>query len=407
MSLDSADFAEHADGRNVRSAAWASPCRGGLAVTLLAAVLTACGDAAGPGGGRGSATLVAAAADYACAVDSLGQAWCWGAGSLGQLGNGDTLDSRVPLRVTGGHVADQISAGDFHACLLTPVGEAWCWGTNFTGVIGTGGITGREPVPLRVAGGHRFSSLSAGGSHSCALDGAGAAWCWGQGNNGRLGTGDSADVYQPAAVVTDQRFVAITAGSAHSCGLNAQGEAFCWGSNFRGQLGSGDTLDALTPVPVTGGALFRAVEAGGYHTCGLLQSGEARCWGNDVTAELGDGRLVPQAVVTPVAVFGDRRFTRLAVGNYHACAVTGAGAGWCWGQSVYGKLGNATYFPTPVPVAVAGEHRFALIAAASNHSCALSTEGRLYCWGRNSLGQLGTGMRGDAFSPVEVAPLEE
>jgi alpha-tubulin suppressor-like RCC1 family protein len=373
---------------------------------LLGALLAGCGDAAGPGGRRGSAIQVVAGGDHACGVDSLGQAWCWGAGNLGQLGNGDTLDSRVPQKVTGGLVVAQISAGDFHACALTRTGEAWCWGTNFTGVLGIGALTGPEPTPLRVAGGHRFSRLSAGGSHTCALEADGTAWCWGQGNNGRLGTGDTLDLFLPSPVFTDQRFVAVTAGSAHSCGLTAQGEAFCWGSNFRGQLGSGDTLDAVAPVPVHGGSLFRAVEAGGYHTCGLLQTGEARCWGNDVTAELGDGRLVAEAVVAPVAVAGDRRFSVLAVGNYHACAITTAGAGWCWGQSVYGKLGNETYLPTAVPVAVAGAHRFVRIAAASNHSCAVAADGQLFCWGRNSLGQLGTGRRSDALAPVEVAPLE-
>ena len=100
---------------------------------------------------------------------------------------------------------------------------------------------------------------------------------------------------------------------------------------------------------------------------------------------------------------------RLAPGacaGYHACAITAEGAGWCWGQSVYGKLGNETYFPTPVPVAVAGGHIFRGIAAASNHTCAADKDGQLFCWGRNSLGQLGTGERGDAFAPVEVAPLE-
>jgi alpha-tubulin suppressor-like RCC1 family protein len=374
---------------------------------LLPLAAAACGDGSGPDIGHRGARQVVAAADYACAVDLPGQAWCWGAGNLGQLGTGDTLGSRVPRPVAGSLIVSRITAGDFHACALTRAGEPWCWGTNFTGVLGIGSVTGREPLPLKVGGGHSFTAISAGGAHTCALDAAGAAWCWGQGNEGRLGTADTADHYLPMLVQTDRRFVVITAGFAHSCGLTVEGEAFCWGSNFRGQLGSGDTLDALTPRPVVGGERFSAIEAGGYHTCGLLQrNGEARCWGNDVSAELGDGRLAPEAIVVPVAVAGARPFATLAVGNYHACAITAAGAAWCWGQSVYGKLGNNDYFPTAVPVAVAGDLVFHAIAAASNHSCATTRDGRLFCWGRNILGQLGTGRRGDALTPAEVAPLQ-
>jgi alpha-tubulin suppressor-like RCC1 family protein len=375
-------------------------------VALLLAV-AGCADGSGPDSGGHGIRQIVAAADYACAVDSLGQAWCWGAGNLGQLGSGDTIGSVVPLPVAGRLVIARMTAGDFHACALTARGVPWCWGTNFTGVLGIGQATGPEPLPLQVGGGHHFTAISAGGEHTCALDADGMAWCWGQGGQGRLGTADGTNHFLPAAVQTDQRFVAVTAGFAHTCGLTAEGDAFCWGSNFRGQLGTGDTLDALVPRPVVGGERFRQLDAGGYHTCGLVQqSGEARCWGNDVTAELGDGRLVPEAIVMPVPVAGGRHFTRLTVGNYHACAITASGAAWCWGQSVYGKLGNDDFVPTAVPVAVAGGIAFRNVAAASNHTCAASRDGRLFCWGRNSLGQLGTGDNHDALAPVEVAPLE-
>src|SRR5262249_51443854 len=133
---------------------------------------------------------------------------------------------------------------------------------------------------------------------------------------------------------------------------------------------------------------------------------EAWCWGNDAASELGDGQPVSGAVVSPVPIVGGRQFESISLGNYHACAVTAQGDGWCWGQSIYGKLGNATYFPTAVPVAVVGGHPFRSISPANNHTCGIDTDGKLFCWGWNYLGQLGTGRPQDALIPVEVAPLK-
>src|SRR5262245_52470970 len=129
--------------------------RGSLRVLPLAgALLVACGNESGPGSGS-EAVLVTAAADYACALDDRGQVWCWGAGNLGQLGNGETLNSRSPVPIASDVAMATVSAGDFHACALTRAGAAWCWGTNFTGVIGIGTATGLEPRPREVSGGLR------------------------------------------------------------------------------------------------------------------------------------------------------------------------------------------------------------------------------------------------------------
>src|SRR5262245_23352689 len=134
-----------------------------LTLSLLAgAILAGCGDGTGPGVGARNAKAISAAADYSCAIDGENKLWCWGAGGLGRLGNGDTLDSRIPVAVVGGHSVKQLTAGSFHSCALTSGGQAWCWGTNFTGVLGIGSITGPEPTPVLVTGGHNFKSLSAG-----------------------------------------------------------------------------------------------------------------------------------------------------------------------------------------------------------------------------------------------------
>lgn len=376
-----------------------------LFLTVLAAGGSGCGDGTGPTGAAASSILMAAAGDYTCAVDTLQQGWCWGGGLTGQLGNGDTLTQLTPQPLSVPLYLTALSAGDFHACGLDRDAQAWCWGTNFIGVLGIGNYSGREPNPLPVAGGHRFKSISAGDSHTCGLDLSGAAWCWGQGAWGQLGLGDTLPRPLPTAVATSLRFSRLAAGGLHTCARTAEGVAWCWGANFLGQLGTGDTVGSLTPRPVGGGHHFDHLDTGNYHTCGLVRHGEAWCWGSDFASELGSGLSSQDAVVLPVPVHGGRRFVGLAVGRDHSCALTAANTIWCWGSSVYGKLGNEEVQPTTVPVQVSGGFRFTSVAAAGNHTCASTTANQIYCWGRNILGQFGNATRQGSLTPTPSLPL--
>lgn len=73
--------------------------------------------------------------------------------------------------------------------------------------------------------------------------------------------------------------VRISSGFGHSCGLDAAGQASCWGRNQVGDLGDGTTVSRSSPAPVAGGHVFRAIDAGLGSTCALDQDGAAHCWG--------------------------------------------------------------------------------------------------------------------------------
>src|SRR5574338_213937 len=96
-----------------------------LLPTLVLSVLAACGGDSGPSQSGEVARMVSAGSDNACALDATGQVWCWGAGAVGQIGNGDLDDARVPEAVIGGLTGRLVSTGEYHACALTPASVAW------------------------------------------------------------------------------------------------------------------------------------------------------------------------------------------------------------------------------------------------------------------------------------------
>jgi alpha-tubulin suppressor-like RCC1 family protein len=92
--------------------------------------------------GTPGASPISAGALHACALDS-GKAYCWGFNDFGQLGDGSTAESLVPVAVTtsgvrAGTTLTQISAGGEQACALDSAGAAYCWGHNVLGDLGDG-----------------------------------------------------------------------------------------------------------------------------------------------------------------------------------------------------------------------------------------------------------------------------
>jgi len=207
-------------------------------------------------------------------------------------------------------------------------------------------------------------------------------------------------------------FVAASAGSDHTCGVTGNGGLLCWGRNRNGQLGDGSTEDRNVPTAVAGLPPVAAVSAGVEHTCAVTTDGVAYCWGNAYWGALGIGGSAsdPQRE-RPSQVATTARFTSIAAGVSHTCALDAEGRAWCWGSSPVGAVGAAvadSCGPLPcsrIPVAVEGGVRFTTIAAGASWTCAIAVDGDLYCWGGNKYGELGsvTGETCDVGSGDPVA----
>lgn len=359
-----------------------------------------------------SFSALSAGYDHTCGLTTGGSLYCWGENNDGQLGNGGATRSPYPTAVAGGLTAASVGTGLWRSCALTGAGAAWCWGdSGLTNVItlGTGAL-----VPVLVPGAPVFATMVVGGTHACGLTSGGQAFCWGSNSWGQLGDPTTSGSNVPRAVAGGLSFTALSAGSAHTCGLAANSVAYCWGYNALGGLGTGTTVASAVPVPVQGGLHFVALASGYNHTCGVTADGALYCWGANGHGQLGaasaqicpgqaDAVATDACSLTPLRVAGVPAVRGVGAGWAHTCALTTAGAAFCWGENTYAQLGNGTRTDSPTPVPVVGGLVFASLSSAYYHSCGLTTGGVAYCWGLGPHGELGDGATESRTAPVRVA----
>jgi alpha-tubulin suppressor-like RCC1 family protein len=322
----------------------------------------------------------------------------------------------VPPPFTG---STRIDAGGTHTCVTMLSDQVRCWGANEVGQLGVGAPSPDE-LPVNVADTDGIGPLGGvrqvvtGDRHSCALIVTTRVLCWGEGDDGRLGTPGISGVDRPRPILEvaldGQVFdgvVQIAAGWAHTCALLATSQVACWGRNTSGQVGNGTLSAAPYPRFVlarTGGARLTgvtAIAAGAFHTCARLRDGTARCWGENLAGGLGDGtttdRRRPAVVLAPTGAKPLRGVVALTGGASSSCALVQGGQVRCWGYNAQRQLGitAATNRTRPVVVGVAGS-RTALtgvtqVTGSSGGYCARRTNGEVWCWGGDNRGQRGDG----------------
>lgn len=254
------------------------------------------------GGARSFARFTQGAnRNHTCAVTPNDRVLCWGLNLHGQLGDGSTANSSIPLELPGGPSFREATSGFRHSCALTPAGAAYCWGSNAEGQLGDGTLESRA-APTAVAGGLTFVSIGASFQHSCGLTAAGAAYCWGANTVGQLGNGSNAASPAPVAVSGGHSFAQLLVSPGGGCGLSGTGVAHCWGQNSDGQLGDGSISDRNAPVAVGGGHRFASIGAGSRSACGLSTAAELLCWGGNVEGQLGDGGTTSRLTPAPISV---------------------------------------------------------------------------------------------------------
>jgi alpha-tubulin suppressor-like RCC1 family protein len=126
-----------------------------------------------------------------------GSYYNWGYNQAGQLGDGSTTDSPVPVRVTlraGVVQVFQGGSGQKNGQTLAILADdsLWAWGNGKYGQLGTRSThNSTTPVRVTLPDGAQAASVATGGFASYAIDTAGKLWAWGRNDDGQLGTGGS------------------------------------------------------------------------------------------------------------------------------------------------------------------------------------------------------------------------
>jgi len=457
---------------------------------------------------------ISAGFEFVLAVRRDGTAWAWGSNEFGRLGTNDPpgTDRSLPERindVAGGDIDGlgdvvKVAAGWQHGLALKADGSVVAWGRNGSGELGDG-TTNDTFIPVPVAGLADVVDIAAGDRASLALTADGKVWIWGVPVSGAgkslvpdvagtgdldLGTivldsdddgvpdaldafpldpdettdndddgiGDNADLDDDNDGVSDvdeqalgldpldpydtssdddgdgwALYLEVRAGSdptltndapAYAMGLSIlsgasnhvwdyRGDLIGWGANGDGQLGRG--TDGATPIAVD--VPIDAVIAGAIdeHSLVLRSTGELLAVGDNDQAQTSRPDSPEELLVAAVSGLENGQpvpfnVVDVAASEFGAYAVGAGGQLWVWGGNGFDQFGDPladpTFSPTPrrVPI-IDDKGRYIPIAdieAGDLFAFAQTVDGRLFGWGANGGGQIGTGGTLAVESPTEV-----
>ena len=288
------------------------------------------------GSGRTAKDIIAGYS-HTCALLDNDAVKCWGYGAYSRLGQGNTDDlgdnegemgnNLNPIALGSDVKAKVISAGNIHTCALLTDATVKCWGGGQRGRLGhnsektLGDRKNKmgDNLPIVNFGAElRAVAIAAGAEHTCVLLDGGTMKCWGHGDSGQLGQGNTerlgdgkdaaleesnkdemGDNLKAINLGSNVKVKSFAIGNRHTCALLTDGMVKCWGANSRGQLGQGHTDNLgdnegemgnnLKPIALGKNIKATAVTAGYKHTCALLDNHKVKCWGNGAGGPLGQG----------------------------------------------------------------------------------------------------------------------
>jgi alpha-tubulin suppressor-like RCC1 family protein len=390
---------------------------------------------------------------FTLALRADGSVWAWGRNEHGQLGNGTTTDSTVPVQVSGLTDVRKIAAGQYVSAAVTGDGSAWVWGqpdgqyvpfqvAGLSQIAAVGG--GRVPIALRcdgtvwkmtagvtpVDGLSDIVGIAGGEDHWIALRSDGAMLAWGDDSNGQLGSGVRTYRTEAVQVSGISDVTAISAGRRHSLALDATGKVSAWGSNRFGLLGIGNCDEGpgmrgiCTPQPVCGSLSAARIDGGWDISFALEPDGDFWTWGNTPFGFLDAPELPVQlsgatSAAASMRGLGTEIVMLKSDGTlwyYFTSAINGQIAGLANIVSLGGYDGHAVLDsdgfvwkwdhgvePTQLP-GISGVVSF---ACGGGHTVVANITGAVWAWGNNNVGQLGDGTTIDRASPVQVVGISD
>jgi alpha-tubulin suppressor-like RCC1 family protein len=273
------------------------------------------------GGTAGTWDSLALGYASSCAINTAGQAYCWGVDGQWELGvdpstqSGRAIEEAIAIP---GYTFKRATTGSGGSCGITDKDQLVCWG---------GGIYAANQGPT-VVDTHTWTGITGQFAFICGIRDT-KVWCYGGDTSGTLGDGFAAHPSLTTPVYDDAS--EVVSGAGFVCATNGT-DVSCWGSNEYGEIGNGKTAVTTGPTMAVelSGSLGHVV-ASVEHSCVLVNS-VPTCWGGNHGHEsvaTNDAAAVPTpttAIATPLG--------SLTATQYHTCGLNmSTNAVECWGDS--------------------------------------------------------------------------
>eukprot|EP01080_Neovahlkampfia_damariscottae_P011639 gene11639-4880_t len=349
----------------------------------------------------------------------IGDAFSWGSGSRGAVGNGKQEDSLVPQVVKDFLYLDveSIYCENSAFASLTTGGELFSWGSNDSGRLGHGDEIDRfTPTLVKALQGRKIVMVGMGSSHTLLLEDNGVLWAYGSNKYGQLGLGTTDEKKlkpTPVSFFKGMKIASIAAGSDHSFAILSNGSCYSWGKGEDGQLGHGDQKNSNVPKEVVEiknlGKKARSASLGSWHSLILLTDGSLLSCGNSTYGQTGHEHNDIILKPTLISALKGKKVIEISSGSSHNAIITDKGDIYTWGNGSYGQIGNdkKENCSKPKLVVMLINDKAKMICCGLNHVVALMHSGKVYSWGAGTYGRLGIGDEGDKFTPQIVELFED
>lgn len=347
-------------------------------------------------------TKISAGGTHTLAIKNDGSLWAWGNNFGGQLGDGTTANSTVPVRVgTDNDWSSVFASSGYFSMALKSDGTLWAWGINWFGQLGNG-TTANTAIPVQVGTDNNWQIISPGNEYVLATKTNGTLWAWGVNNVAQLGNGSYVNISSPEQIGTDTDWTLVDAGFETSMALKANGSIWAWGNNFNGIFGNGTTgTSSNVPILVSATNDWSTFNASA-HVMAKKTDGSLWAWGYNADGQLGDGTATNG--LSPVQIGTDLDWDTVIAGGNYTLALKNDATIWHWGNNTFGQYGNGTWFPTSlVPLQNPLYTDWESISVTDATAFGIRTGSNLWGWGSGSFGNIGNGSTINSNTPQTVS----
>ena len=378
------------------------------------------------------------------ARDSEGKLYSWGSNFCGKLGNGTTASSSMPICISdiensplkGKNI---VEVHNYNSTIIAKDsnGKLYTWGHNGSGQLGDGTtvnssmpvcISDIESSPLK---GKKIVDVHSDGFRIIAKDSNGKLYTWGDNNSGELGNGTTTDSSMPICIsdienspLKGKNIVDVYDGSIAK---DSNGKLYSWGSNYYGQLGNGTTENSSMPICISdiensplNGKNIVDVHNYGSTIIAKDSNGKLYTWGKNNYGQLGNGTTTNSNM--PICIndienspLKGKNIVYVYMERYYSSVIAKDSSGklYTWGYNGYGELGNGTTENSSMPICISDIENSPLngknIVDVHNYDSTIiakDSNGKLYSWGNNDYGQLGDGTTTNSNIPICISDIE-